>query len=581
MTSVLEQLRQEYPDEHRNPEMAKLVPLGDAILGNVRPTLLMLLGGAGLLLLIACINVLSLLLARADSRSREMAVRNALGASSARLVLQFATEASVLVALALVLGLTLASAAMKFLSSLLSADMISRMPYFAEIGLNVRPVAFASAVAAIAALVFSLAPLVRLSLPNPLSGLKEASRGSAGTSWRRFGAPLVVVELAVAVLLLVSAGLLGKSLYRLLHVDTGFNAQNLAAVSVTPVSIRSGATGARADRNEEQPGVLARRVVERAAALPGVQSVGYADLLPLGIGLAPSSTFWISQRAEGDQMREDWPVRRVSAGYFNTLGARLLRGRYFTEEEVSSDRRVMIINETAAQRYFPSEEPIGRSIALGGAASPAREIVGIVADIKDGPPETPAHPSAYIPFDQAAFALVIRTTVSERTLFTSLVAAIRAIRPDALVGEVTTMGERTSRLPSASLHRSSAWLVGSFAGMAFLLSVVGIYGVVAYSVGQRTREIGVRMALGASPGSVYRLVLGEATWLVALGVALGMIGAVTAATLMHHLLFGVQSWDPPTLLSAALVLIISVLLASYIPARRAASLNPIEVLRGE
>lgn len=580
MTSVLQQLRREYPDHHRTPEIAKLVPLRDVMLGNVRPILLMLLSGAGLLLVIACINVVSLLLARTDSRTREIAVRNALGASSSRLVLQFATEAFLLAAIGAVVGLMLAASGMPLLASLLSADMINRMPYLQEIGLNLRLVAFASAVSMIAALVFALTPVVRMSVSETLAGLKEGSRGSAGTNWRRLGAHLVVAELAIAVLLLVSAGLLGKSLYRLLNVDTGFNAQELAAVSVTPVSVRREATGGTADADDEQPGALARRVAERVAALPGIQSVAYADLLPLGAGLAPSSTFWVVGRADEGQLREDWPVRRISADYFNTLQARLQRGRYFTEEEVSSIRPVMIINETAARRYFSGDDPIGRLIALGDAASPAREIVGIVADIKDGPPETPPHPSAYIPFDQAGFALVIRT-LPEHTRFPSLVSAIREIRPDALVGGVRTMTERINNLPSTSLHRSSAWLIGGFATMAFVLSVVGLYGVVAYSVGQRTREIGVRMALGAQRRSVYRLVVGEATWLVGIGAALGMICAVTAATLMRHLLFGVESWDPPTLLTAAAVLIVSALFASYIPARRAASVNPIEILRAE
>ena len=580
ITSVIEQLRGEYPDHHRNQEIGKLVALRDVILGDVRPILLMLLSGAGLLLVIACINVASLLLARSEVRTREIAVRHALGASSARLALQFATEAFVLAAVAAVLGLVLATWGMQFLTSLLSADMISRMPYLQVVGLNVRLVAFACLVSLIAALAFALTPLTRVSISQTPARLNEGSRGSAGLHWRRFGAHLVVAELAVAVVLLVSAGLLGKSLYRLLHVDTGFNAQRLATVSVTPVSVRTRGADATADA-DEQPGALARRVAERLAALPDVQSVGYADLLPLGPGLAPSSTFWVLGRAEGYQLKEDWPVRRVSAGYFHALQARLLRGRHFTDEEVSSLRPVMIVNETAARRYFPDDDPIGRSIAFGSAASPAREIVGIVADIKDGPPETPPHPSAYVPFDQTGFGLVIRISRSGPALFPSLVAAIREIRPDALVGDVATMADRTNRLPSTSLHHASAWLIGGFAAMAFVLSVVGLYGVVAYSVGQRTREIGVRMALGAQRGSVYRLVLAEASWLVGIGTGLGVICAVTAATLMRHLLLDVQSWDPPTLVVAAFVLMVSALFASYIPARRAASVNPIEVLRTE
>jgi predicted permease len=568
VTSVIDQLRAEYPDAHRNQEIGKLVHLRDVVLGDVRPMLLMFLGGAALLLVIACMNVLSLLLARSESRTQEIAVRHALGASSARLVMQFATEAFVLAAIAAGIGLLLASWGMQFLRSLLSADMISRMPYLEAVGLNVRLVSLTCVISLIAALAFALTPVVRMAIFKKSVGLRGGSRTSARMHWRRLGARLVVAELAIAVVLLVSAGLLGKSLYQLLHVDPGFNARGLVTTSVT------------ADAKDET-GALARRVAERLAALPGVDAVGYADLLPLGPGLAPSSTFWVLGRAEGDQLKEDWPVRRVSADYFNALQATLLRGRHFTGQEVALARPVMIINETAAELYFAGDDPIGRRIAFGSAASPAREIVGIVADIKEGPPETPAHPSAYVPFDQTGFALVIRTRQDERALAASLAAAIREIRPDAVIGTVATMAEQMNRLPSTSLQRSSAWLVGGFAAMALVLSVIGLYGVVAYSVGQRTREIGVRIALGAQQSSVYRLILGEATWLVGMGTGLGIIGAVIAAVLMRGLLFGVQWWDPATLVATTFVLATSALVASYIPARRAASVNPIEVLRAE
>jgi len=581
MTRVIEQLRAEYPDDHRNQEIGKLVPLRDVVLGNVRPMLLMFLGGAALLLVIACMNVVSLLVARSETRTQEIAVRYALGASSARLVMQFATEAFVLAASAGAFGLVLARWGMQFLTSLMSADMISRMPYLEAVGLNVRLVSFACAVSLIAALAFALTPVVRMPIFKTRAGLNESNRTSAGRHWRRLGAHLVVAELAIAVVLLVSAGLLGRSLFRLLRVDPGFNAQGLATVSVTPVSVRTRGADPVTDANEEKPGELARRVAERVVALPGVDAVGYAALLPLGPGLAPSSTFWIRDRAEADQGKVDWPVRRVSAGYFNALQATLLRGRHFTEEEVSSVRPVIIINETAARRYFTSDDPIGHWIAFGSAASPAREIVGIVADIKDGPLETPTHPSAYVPFDQTGFALVIRTRQDERALVPLLAAAVHEIKPDALVGDLGTMAERANRLPSTSLQRSSAWLVGGFAAMAFVLSIVGLYGVVTYSVGQRTREIGVRIALGARRTSVYRLVLGEATWLVGIGTALGLVCALILAMLMRRLLFGVQWWDPLTLVATALVLATSALVASYIPARRAASVSPIEVLRAE
>jgi macrolide transport system ATP-binding/permease protein len=581
MTSVLDQLRREYPDHHRNSEVAKIVPLRDVMLGEVGRVLIMLLAGSLLLLVIACTNVTNLVLARTDSRAREIAVRHALGASSPRLVLQFATEASVLAITAAALGMLLASLGMRFLSSLLTSDMLSRMPYLQGIGFNPRLIVFAVAVTGVVVSVFALTPLARITVSGTLVGLRDDNRATAGRTWRRLGAQLVVAELAVAVVLLVGAGLLGRSLYRLIHVEVGFNAQQLAGLSVIPRSVRITTADPTRNARKEEPGEPARRIEERVAALPGVQSVGYADLLPLSAGLAPTSTFWVTSRVNEEQLPEDWPVRRISAHYFTTLQARLLRGRYFSEEEVASVRPVMIINESAARRYFQREDPIGQSIALGGAASPAREIVGVVADIKDGPPETPSHPSAYVPFDQSAFALAVRLSQSEQTFLSTVSAAIREIRPDALVGELTTITERANRLPSTSLHRSTAWLIGAFAALAFVLSVVGLYGVVAYSVGQRTREIGVRMALGAQRWMVYRLVLGEASWLASLGTALGMICAVIVASLMRNLLFDVSSWDPPTFLGTGLVLILAALLASYIPAHRAASVNPIDVLRTE
>jgi macrolide transport system ATP-binding/permease protein len=417
-----------------------------------------------------------------------------------------------------------------------------------------------------------------------LAGLKEGSRGSAGTTWRRFGAHLVIAELAIAVVLLVSAGLLGKSLYRLLRVDIGLNPDHLATLSVSPPPGGPALNDSNLKQWQQQGITFARQVVERVRALPGVQSVGYADQLPLSFD-APTSVFWVMGRPEQGQTDDAHPVRRVSADYFTTLQARLVRGRYFTDTDVSSQRLVLIVNQTMAQRYFPGEDPIGKSIVFGrpdaAEPSPARQIVGVIADIKDGPLEAPARPAAYRPFDQDGFGLVVRTGQAEQALLPSLAAAIREVRPGALVYGETTMTERMDRQPSAHLHRSSAWVVGGFAALAFILSVVGLYGVVAYSVGQRTREIGVRMALGAQRRSVYRLVLGEAAWLVTAGTALGIACAVGAATLMRGLLFGVESWDPPTLVASAAVLIASALVASYIPARRAASLNPIEVLRVE
>jgi macrolide transport system ATP-binding/permease protein len=577
LSGLMQQLRDHYGDS--NPESTTLVPLPEMIFRDLRPIILMISSGAGLLLLIASINVVSLLLARSDSRTREMAVRNALGASNSRLLTQFATEAAILVAASSLVGLALAAWGMQFLSSLLSTDMISRMPYFQGLSLNIRMIAFTFALCLIAVVIFALTPLTRISGAKRFAALKEGSRGSVGMTWRRLGRSLVVAELAIAVILLVGAGLLSKSVYRLLHVDTGFNTRQLAIMTVTPVSTAPRTENSKLNNEvKEQPGALARQVAQRVAASPGVQAVGYADLLPLGAGLAPSTRFQVPGRPE-ERVIEDHPVRRISAGYFTALQATLLAGRFFTEVEVASRRRLVIINGTAAKRYFPGEDAIGKQIVIG--APPARLIVGVVADIKDGPLETPAHPAAYVPFDQIGFALVARTSQSELATIPSIGAVIREVRPDLLVQGATTMNERMNRLPSASLKRATAWLVGGFAATALLLSLVGLYGVIVYSVGQRTREIGVRMALGAQRRSVYQLVVGEAVTMVIAGTVLGVIGAVGAATLMGHLLFGVEAWDVSTLVAAVGVLAIPAFFASFLPARRAASVNPLEALRTE
>jgi macrolide transport system ATP-binding/permease protein len=575
LDGVMQELREQYPDSNRE-QSVNVVRLREVILGDVQSILLVLLSGAGLLLLIACINVVTLLLVRSDSRARELALRNALGVSGVRLALQFATEALVLVGAGGTIGLALAAAGMRFLTSLLRADMVARLPSLQGIGLNVRLVAFAIGVSLVAAVVFALTPVVRASMSERFAGLKDGSRGT-GTTWRRVGAYLVIAELAFAVILLVGAGLLGKSLYRLLRVDTGLNPDHLATLSVglPPGNLR-----------KDQSLIFTRQVAERVAAVPGVEAVGYADQLPLAPGDAPTSTFWVAGRPDREQLEDAHPVRGVSAGYFTALQARLLRGRYFTDAEVASGRHVMIINQSTAMRYFTGEDPIGQSISFSrpDAAEPlpVRQIVGVIADMKDGPVEMPARPAAYVPFDQAGgFALVVRTSRSEKSMFATLVTAIRELRPGLSISGQMTMTDRMDQLPSMHVHRSSAWIVGGFAAMAFLMSVGGLYGVIAYSVGQRSREIAVRMALGAQRRSVYQLILGQSAWLVAVGLALGSALAVGAAQLMRQLLFGVGAWDTPTLVMVAAVLAFSALLASWIPARRAASVNPIEVLRAD
>jgi macrolide transport system ATP-binding/permease protein len=574
METIARQLEQQYPNDNRG-QGASVLPLAQTIVQDVRPLLLTLLGGAGLLLVMACVNVSSLLLVRSESRKREIAVRGALGASRGRLIRQFITEGVVLIAAGTLLGLAAADLGMQLLLRLISKDLMSNLPYLAGLGLNSHVLMFAFAIAIFAAALFSLAPVFRLPLTKLREGLAEGGRGSAGTLWRRFGANLVVVELAIAVVLLVSAGLLGKSLNRLLHVDVGFQTDHLATLGLE----LSDTTYAK----DEQVVAAERKIISRVSSLPGVESVGITNVLPVSFN---GNTTWIRiagrpYNGEHNEVNQ----RDVSSELFNTLHAKLLRGRYFTDAEDGSKPHVVLINQALARKYFPGEDPIGKTLG-DTSLSPKSltEIIGIVEDVKDGSLDSEIWPAVYYPFNQNSdtfFSLVARTSQDEKSLLTSLVAAAHEVDPGIGTTDVTTMPDRINQSPSAYLHRSSAWLVGGFAFLALLLGVVGLYGVIAYSVSQRTREIGVRMALGAQRRSVYQLILKEAGWLTGAGIGAGLVCAVGFTTLIRGLLFGVRSWDVATLGSVAALLGMSALLASYIPARRAARVDPMVALRYE
>jgi macrolide transport system ATP-binding/permease protein len=574
MTSIAKQLEVQYPGSNRD-QGASVMPLSEEIVGDVRPILLVLLGGAGLLLVIACVNVSSLLLVRSEARKREIAVRGALGASPARLVRQFITEALLLVVAGGALGLLCAYGAMQVLMRLISKDMLSNMPYLGGIGMNVHVVAFACVVSLLAAALFALAPVLRLPLAQLRDGLTDGGRNSAGTFWRRFGANLVVLELAVAVVLLVGAGLLGKSFYKLLHVELGFQPDHLATVQIVLPETTYG--------KDPQAVAVYRLIVARVLSLPGVKSAALTTTLPVS---GNGNTNWIRfvgkpYNGEHNEVNQ----REVSSDYFKTLQAKLVEGRFFTDDEDASKPQVTVINKALARLYFPGEDPVGKKFGDTELTPKSiREIVGVVDDVKEGSLDSEIWPAEYDPTNQNAdtfVSLIVRTSQDEKLVLPALVAAIHEIDPGIGAIDEITLAQRINDSQTAYLHRSSAWLVGGFAALALLLGVVGLYGVIAYSVSQRTREIGVRMALGAPQSSVYRMVLTEAGWLTGVGIVAGLLCSIAVATLMRKLLFGIHSWDVSTLAAVAVLLGASALLASYFPARRAASVNPVEALRAE
>ena len=574
MKSIAAQLEKQYPDSNRG-NSASVIPLSEAIIGEIRPIFLILLGGAGLLLLIACVNVSSLLLVRAESRRREIAVRGALGASRKRLSVQFVTEGLTLVAAGTAVGLALAYGGMKVLNGLISKQMMIGMPFLRGLNLNPHVLGFAACLAAMAGILFSITPILHFRFSNMRDGLTEGGRSSAGMLWRRMGANLVVIELATAVVLLTGAGLLGKSLYKLLHVELGFSADHLATIDI-------GLPDA-AFSKDEQVVAFARAAVERVESLPGVESAALTSVSPVSCNCNTDWVRFVGKPYNG--IHNEVNGRDVSAGFFSTIHARLLKGRYFTDAEDGSKPMVIIINETFAKKYFPGEDPIGKRVGDTELTPKSmREIVGVVADFKDAGLQQEQWPTEYFHFNRNTdtyFTMIVRTRQDERAGLPMLEKAIHQVSLEAAEEEGTTMMERINDSQTAYIHRSAAYLVGGFATMALVLGVIGLYGVIAYSVSQRTREIGVRMALGAQRSSVYKLVLVEAGRLIGVGIVLGLSASVGAAMLMGKLLFGVQAWDAGTLIAVALVLGTSAMLASYIPARRAASVNPTEALRAE
>jgi predicted permease len=574
MERIAGQLERQYPDSNRN-QGAFVAPLRDIFVGDMQPILLMLLAGAGLLLLIACVNVASLLLVRSESRRREIAVRGALGATSARVLAQFVTEALLLAFTGGLAGTLLSSGAISVIISLIPQTMVDNMPFFRYLGINSHTVAVAAGIAVLAAIFLAAIPAFLLSRLNLQLTLAEGGRTAAGSFWRRLGSSLVVVELTVAVVLLAGAGLLGKSFYNLLHVPLDFDPNNLATAYVM---IPNGNL-----KTNDQAVAFYRDVNRRLLALPGVQSAGLTTDLPVQCNC---DTDWI--RIVGkpyNGTHNEVNQRDVSPAYLPTLKASLIRGRLFTEDDTAAKPNVIVINQAFARKYFPGEDPIGQKIG-DTSLTPAslRTIIGVVEDVRESGLDKDIWPAEYQAIDQGTdnyFAVAVRTAGDPRALLPSIVSTIRAIGPTIGVYGEITMDDQINTSQAAFLHRFATWIVAGFAFIALLLGVVGLYGVVAYSVSQRTREIGVRMALGAQRGAIYSMVMRQAGLLTAIGIVLGLACSIAAAMGLRDLLFGVAAWDAGTLAAVALVLAAASLAATFLPARRAASVNPTDALRAE
>jgi macrolide transport system ATP-binding/permease protein len=541
----------------------------------VRPILLTLLGGAGLLLLIACVNVTSLVLVRSENRRREIAVRGALGASPSRLVRQFATEGLLLAVVGSLSGVIFADWLTKILWRLVPKDMAADMPFLGDVGWNTHTCAFAVTIALMAVVLFTAASILRLISQQEGDGLANGDRSSANQLWQRLGARMVAVELAIAVVLLAGAGLLGQSLYRLLNVPLGFDPDHLATVEVEVP-----ATGA--EKNQHTV-ALYREILQRVTSLPGVESAGISSMVPVQCNCPVDWITFPGRPFHGEHNTVD--ERHVSANYLTTIKATLVRGRFFTDTEDASKSEVVVINQTLAQKFFFGKNPIGQRIAdFEGGRPSEREIVGVVADVREGPLDSDIWPAEYFSINETQdsyFSLTVRTRQDAGAMLPLLVSTLHEIDPELGALHEMTMNHQIEDTQTALLHHFSAWLVGGFAAMALILGVVGLYGVVAYSVSRRTREIGVRMALGAERKGVVLMILRQAGKMVTLGVVVGLLASLGVSRLMASMLFGVNSYDPLTFVAVAVILTTVALAACYIPARRAARVDPMVALRYE
>jgi predicted permease len=559
-----------FPDFYFNkahPEYGKgytalLEPLKEHVSGKLRRSLIVLWCAVGLIMLIVCVNLSNLLLARAASRSKEFAMRTALGAGRGRLVRQLLTESMVLSGAGAALGLAVAYGVVAWLAHQGSVAL----PLLSEVRVDWSALGWTLLIAVTAAVVFGLAPGLRFSRVELQDALKDGGHGtSAGRQHDRMRAVLVISEVALACVLLVGAGLLLRSFLRVLDIDLGFQPNRAAAIKVDYDD----------GNNDARRGVILEQMLTRVKAIPGIEDAGISDMLPLdrnrSWGLAPKGVTYRPQ---------DYPsalVQIVTPGYFSAMGMRLRKGRDFAWSDRADGQRVVIVNEAAAKRLWPGQDPIGR-IAVCGRGEP--RVIGVVADVRDTGVEDSSGPEAYLPVTQEGpegADLVVRSTLPPDVLAKSVMSTLRAMNPGQPAAEFRPIGQLVDH--AVSPRKFFVLLVSTFAEFGLLLATLGIYGVISYTVAQKTQEIGIRMALGASQARVLRGVLGGTMKLAMIGVAIGTVASVVVARWIASLLFGTEPTDPATFAATVVIMGGVALIAGYLPARRASRIDPMVALR--
>jgi putative ABC transport system permease protein len=574
LSVIASRIEQENKQSHAGTGL-KLVPLQEQVVGQVKPILLVLLAAVGFVLLIACANVASLLLTRSLSRQKEVAIRTALGASRWRVIRQLLTESVMLSLAGGAAGLLIAYWGVDVLVAALPESQLNALPFLKSLHIDVNILAFSFGLSLLTGIVFGLAPALQSSRLDLNEVLKEGGRTTSGGARQRLRSAMVMTEIALAVVLLVGAGLMMKSLLRLLQANIGFNPQNVLTMTIVLPA------GKYDDANRQVS--FYEQLKERVRSLPGVNGAGTVDKLPL----QPGNTTRFN--VEGDPIPPpgqeiEANLRVINESYFQTLGVPIIAGRMFDERDKADAPGVVIIGKSLADKVFAGRDPVGRRVSYSGVQAPPDSIVGVVGDVKIGALDEAIRPVLYYPYRQnptLGTNLVVRTNGDPAALAGAVRNETRTLEPDVAIFNVRAMEELVAESPAASMRRFPALLISIFAGVALLLASIGIYGVVSYSVSQQTHYIGVRMALGARTSDILKMVLKEGLALALVGMAIGVLAALALTRLLRSLLYEVQTTDAATFVFVVGTLFVVALLACYLPARRATRVDPLVALRYE
>ena len=568
MTGIARQLERTYV-KFNTGWGVNVLPIHEQIVGEIRPILIVLFAAVAFVLLIACANVANLLLSRAAARQKELALRAALGAGRMRLVRQMLTESVLLGVMGGTLGVFLAYWGIQLLVGF-GPDNIPRLN---EITIDWRVLVFTFGISLLTGALFGLVPAVQASRPDLNDALKEGSRGSTGGRSRTFRNIFVVAEVALALVLLIGAGLMIRSFMRLQAVETGFDAQNVLTMRVQLPR-----------KKYPEPHQIVdffKQAQERIAVLPGVQAVGAISYLPLTGPAARDGFKIIGEPEPGPGQEPPCEVRVITPTYFRAMGIPLLKGRLLDERD-TKDSHVLLVNEALAKKHFPNGDAVGKQIAVSWTDGIVDEIVGVVGDIKEGALDKEPEPAIYWTHPREPYsgmALIVRTSGDAMRFSTAVQKEIRALDPEQPVADVRTMEQVIAK--SIARPRFNTLLLAIFAGVALVLASVGLYGVMNYSATQRTHEVGIRMALGATRGDIMRLVVGNGMLLTLIGIAIGVTGSLGLTRLMQTFLFGIGATDALTFIGVSTLLAAVALVANYVPARRATRVNPVIALRYE